>query len=601
MDVSDLTLDELEEIIEYLEPNERKELEHTIITLEERRRYQKYPLLWIEEVLGLDIRTFRWSDFEGYEDHEWDGTKDPIAMIFENLAEWNNVVVESCTGSGKSFAAAVAVLWFLDCWPQTSMVFTVCPGEKQQENIWKHIQDLVPKLRHKRPDMHLMKSFELRMYGSKSDKSSSWKAQGFVADVRAGEETAGAARGSHAPDMLFIFDEANAIADAIVNSLELTCTDPHNLRLYLGNPDNVNDSLHLRFMQDDVVSITVSALDHPNYVLDQQVIPGATSRSFVESVIARCSRGGQDYREHPFYQSRVRGLCPITSTSSLVPAEALAAVKDWFDNYRDEFLDNTTYDVIVHEPVDGYTVEGETRIYALPPPTETWINRYIIGCDVAGSSASGDYHSAIMYDRFDQSVAAIIRMRGLPNEYVREITKLCKQFKVLDRTGHVSWPFLVWETNGVGQLIGYEEMRDYPDAYKYHKQSVAQDNPKVKDFPGWWTGARERDEMVNRIEEWGTRLLHNPERVRDPDLFSELQTLVYNPSRRRYEAIRGYHDDLAFSALGMSLAVDKQLRAAGNHPYKTEHAIYTPIYLTTKLPKRRGGNGLDNYTLPSSL
>ena len=64
--------------------------------------YQKRPLEWIVKHLGVPEHTLRWSLNPGYEQHVWDGDKDPLVKIMEALAESKDVGCESATGTGKA-------------------------------------------------------------------------------------------------------------------------------------------------------------------------------------------------------------------------------------------------------------------------------------------------------------------------------------------------------------------------------------------------------------------------------------------------------------------------------------------------------------------
>src|SRR5690606_7190708 len=61
-------------------------------------QYQKDPVGFFRDVLGVPEHTIRWSMNPGYERHRWDGTPDPLVVIAESLAAWKNVGVESGTG-----------------------------------------------------------------------------------------------------------------------------------------------------------------------------------------------------------------------------------------------------------------------------------------------------------------------------------------------------------------------------------------------------------------------------------------------------------------------------------------------------------------------
>ena len=56
------------------------------------------------------------------------------------------------------------------------------------------------------------------------DYTSSWQAVGFVAGVKAGEDSATKAQGFHRKDMLIVMEECAGMPDEIMTSLQLTHT-----------------------------------------------------------------------------------------------------------------------------------------------------------------------------------------------------------------------------------------------------------------------------------------------------------------------------------------------------------------------------------------
>ena len=70
----------------------------------------------------------------------------------------------------------------------------------------------------------------------KIDLDDKWFAKGVVAAVSKGEEVSDKTAGAHAEHMLWILDETQGIAPSIIAAIENTCTAPHNLRLFLGEP-----------------------------------------------------------------------------------------------------------------------------------------------------------------------------------------------------------------------------------------------------------------------------------------------------------------------------------------------------------------------------
>jgi hypothetical protein len=311
--------------------------------------WQQDPIGWAEMALGIPRETLIWSMNEGYADHEWDGTKDPFVVISDALVAWENVAVESATGTGKSFfVGAVITLWFLACW-RNSRVFSFAPKEDQLRlYMWMEIGKLWPNFHNRFPTAEWT-DLCIRMRGGLDE---SWAANGYAVGIRAGQEVAVKAAGMHAKDMLLIGEETPGIEKPVIQAHENTCTAPHNLRLYVGNPDNQQDTLHQLAMSEDFVAVRISALDHPNVVMDDpDFIPGAVSRPTLKR---RLRKYGAD---HPIYQSRARGISPTESATALIKSVWVkACVARYNDRELRRGLPAWGVDVAQSEAGDKYAI-----------------------------------------------------------------------------------------------------------------------------------------------------------------------------------------------------------------------------------------------------
>ena len=143
----------------------------------------------------------------------------------------------------------------------------------------------------------------------------------------------------HAPHMLILVEEAPGVPLPVSAAIEHTCTDPHNLRVYVGNPDNQHDTLHEFCTSPGVTHIRISALDHPNVVTntvrdpewedlnnDVAVVPGAVSR---KSIVRRREKYGED---SGIYLSRIRGISPPEAQDALIKWEWCVAAADRYDD-----------------------------------------------------------------------------------------------------------------------------------------------------------------------------------------------------------------------------------------------------------------------------
>lgn len=274
----------------------------------QRELYRADPLLWMSDRLNIQPEKIDWSLIPEFKNHKWDGTENPLKHTLDLLASGKRRIgIESGTGTGKTFLAACIVLWFLECY-ENSLVITSAPKQDQLTlHVWKEIGKLFKHF--KRGELL---SLELRIVPG----SEEWIAIGFVAGVKADEESATKAQGFHARDMLIILEETPGIPQPIITAFENTAIAPHNIILAMGNPDNQFDNLHRFCTEKETAHIRISALDHPNIVLENaDFIPGAQSTTGIKTLENKYTADGT------MYLSRVRGISPKEAADSLIKME----------------------------------------------------------------------------------------------------------------------------------------------------------------------------------------------------------------------------------------------------------------------------------------
>tara|TARA_Y100000782_G_scaffold114710_1_gene152047 strand:+ start:701 stop:2350 length:1650 start_codon:yes stop_codon:yes gene_type:complete len=290
--------------------------------------YQKDPIAWYCDKFGEDIKNLKWSEYHFYDGHVWDGTPDPFYQTFVSLAEKRWVGIESATSTGKTYMLPRILMWFLDVFPEASVI-TTAPKEGQLKNIlWKEIGRAYPKFNRIRPHSELL-TLRLKVDTRRAKEqfedevvynlNVGHEAIGFVSGVGAGEESAVKMQGFHAENMLFVLDEMAGIHPAVLKAIINTSTGSNNLVIGMGNPDSQIDPLHEFCDLDKTDHIIISGYDHPNIVNKEkrEIIPGAVSQ---QSIDLRESEYG---KESPFFKSRVRGIAPTQGTDSLFRLEWL--------------------------------------------------------------------------------------------------------------------------------------------------------------------------------------------------------------------------------------------------------------------------------------
>jgi hypothetical protein len=299
------------ELVDFLLPAERKELDAHLVALADVPRpdvaYQKDPIGWMGDKLGIPESHVRWSLNPEYATHAWDGTVDPLATLCESLANGQDAAAESATGTGKTYLAAALALWFLACF-EDALVVTTAPKEGQlTTQLWKEIGRHWPRFAKAYPVASKV-TLRIRMKEGTAEQET-WAILGYACSVGTTEDSATKAQGFHAAHMLIITEETPGIDPAVMTAFKNTCTGDHNIRLALGNPDHPRDALHQMCAQKSVKAVRISALDHPNVVCRREIIPGAAGRKSIDAKL-------EEYKSetHPMYQSRVRGLCPTEGT-----------------------------------------------------------------------------------------------------------------------------------------------------------------------------------------------------------------------------------------------------------------------------------------------
>lgn len=195
--------------------------------------YQKNPVVFAREVLQ-------------FEPDEWQKT----ALM--DLAENPKVAIKSGQGVGKTSLEAVALLWFLCCFPFPRIVATAPTKQQLHDVLWSEIS----KWMNKSPLLStILKWTKTYIYMVGNEKR--WFA---VARTATKPENM---QGFHEDHMLFIVDEASGVADPIMEAILGTLSGKNNKLLMCGNPTRTSGTFFDAFHADRVMYKyhTVSSAD----------------------------------------------------------------------------------------------------------------------------------------------------------------------------------------------------------------------------------------------------------------------------------------------------------------------------------------------------
>ena len=117
------------------------------------------------------------------------------------------------------------------------------------------------------------------------------------------------------PNMLIVVDEAEGVEEPIYEAIEAVMTSENCKLLLIWNPTTMSGTFRRAFHEDRDLyhTLTISALESPNVVEGQKVVPGLVSKRWVEE---REKVWGE---ENPIYQARVLGEFPDQGEDTLIP------------------------------------------------------------------------------------------------------------------------------------------------------------------------------------------------------------------------------------------------------------------------------------------
>jgi phage terminase large subunit len=263
--------------------------------------------------------------------------------ILTSVSQYRRTAVRACHSSGKTYAAAIAVLWWLT-WFTDGIVVTTAPTWTQVERVlWGEIRRLAPKAPYWSLAGLSSTKFELspNRYAIGLSTNEGVRFQGFHGNV------------------LVILDEAPGVRVDIYEAIEGIRAGGDVRILALGNPTIASGPFYDAFTVNRHTwnLITISAFDTPNLTgisldqlldlpeaeLNRNPAPNLTSRAWVKEKYEEWGAG------HPLWESRVLGNFPQQSENALISLS-------WLERARDQ------------EEVEPLgTVMGESLMRLQPP------------------------------------------------------------------------------------------------------------------------------------------------------------------------------------------------------------------------------------------
>lgn len=198
---------------------------------------------------------------------------DSIKEMMESVRDNVVTLCRSANGTGKTHGGARVATWFYECLNGSQVYTAAAPPEANLKKLlWGEIGSLVEKY----PEVFKSDRVTI-LHIEKSAKE-------FLTGVSiptTGTEKQREAKfsGKHAPYLLFIIDEGDAVPDEVYKGIESCMSGGHARLLIFFNPrQKVGKAYRLeRDKQANV--IVLSAFDHPNVITGKDIYPGAVTQS----------------------------------------------------------------------------------------------------------------------------------------------------------------------------------------------------------------------------------------------------------------------------------------------------------------------------------
>lgn len=207
------------------------------------------------------------------------------------------VVVRSCNGAGKDWLAARIALWWV--YARQGQVLVTGPTARQVAGV---VFGEVRRAFHSAPDLPgELYETELRV-----DRTRQMGILGFTST------DASKLTGFHAPRLLVILTEAQAVEAYAWEGMTSCATGEHDRFLAVGNPLQPEGMFYQVSRSPTWRAVRISAFDHPNVRERREVIPGGVTQAFIDRIAEAYGRGGG------IYASRVEGEFPDNADDALV-------------------------------------------------------------------------------------------------------------------------------------------------------------------------------------------------------------------------------------------------------------------------------------------
>jgi len=198
---------------------------------------------------------------------------DPIKEVMYSVRDHPVTIAISANATGKTHSAARIALWFYLCYPDAQVYTTAAPPERNLRKIlWGEIGHLTSRRQDLFPESSVSSGMNIQR-----------NSQSFITGIAipssgTPEQREAKFSGKHAPHMLFIVDEGDAVPPEVYRGIEACMSGGMTRLLIMFNPRADVGTVARMVKNREGHILHLSAFDHPNVITGNDEIPGAVSR-----------------------------------------------------------------------------------------------------------------------------------------------------------------------------------------------------------------------------------------------------------------------------------------------------------------------------------
>jgi len=286
-------------------------------------KYKSDPVFFAEHALGV----YTWSK---------------MREIMESVRDNKYTAVRACHGSSKTFTAALIAIWFFNMFLNSKVITTAPTGPQVELLLWTEIGKL-----YRTSNIEL--NGECLIKAIKDREKTEHFAVGFSTDKPSRAE------GWHAPEILFILDEAKGVEQWMWDSMAGALGGGHCRALAISTTDGVSagEKFHSIFTDSRVGEkwnkIHIDVKDLPTFTGEPLSVRDFATAKRNEKEIGKLNiqLSSQEWdtecrnewgEDSVLYLTKCRGDITDETPDSIIK---LSQVTKMFDNFKDSEFDDT--------------------------------------------------------------------------------------------------------------------------------------------------------------------------------------------------------------------------------------------------------------------